>query len=91
MADKAGGKSKSAQYYANNPKAKAKKAEYDTKYHSTPARKRYRKILAQKNRDEGNKVGDGQDVSHTRGGGTTSESRSKNRARQGAGGKRKKK
>jgi len=90
MADKAGGKSKSAKYYAANPEARKKKAAYDTKYHGTPARKKYRRILAQKNRDEGNKVGDGQDVSHRQGGGTTSESRSANRARKGAGGKAKK-
>ena len=91
MADKAGGKSKSAKYYANNPEARKKKAAYDTKYHGTPARKKYRAGLAQKNRDQGNKVGDGKDVSHKKGGGTTSEARSKNRARQGAGGKAKKK
>ena len=91
MADKAGGKSKSAKYYAANPEARKKKAAYDTKYHGTPARKEYRRKLMAENRAQGNKVGDGQDVSHTRGGGTTSEPRSKNRARQGAGGKAKKK
>lgn len=91
MADKAGGKSKSARYYAANPKAKAKKAAYDTKYHSTPSRKKYRAELGRKNTAAGNKVGDGKDVSHKKGGGTTSEGRSSNRARQGAGGKAKKK
>ena len=92
MADKAGGKSKSAQYYAKNPKAKAKKAAYDKKYHSTPARKKYRADLNKKNREAGTYGnGDGKDVSHKKGGGTTSEARSKNRARQGAGGKAKKK
>lgn len=91
MADKAGGKSKSARYYAANPKAKAKKAKYDTKYHSTKERKAYRAELGRKNTAAGNKVGDGKDVSHKKGGGTTSEGRSKNRARQGAGGKAKKK
>ena len=91
MADKAGGKSKSAKYYAANPKAKAKKAAYDKKANAKPASKEYRRKLAQKNRDQGNKVGDGKDVSHKKGGGTVSESRSANRARNGAGGKAKKK
>ena len=92
MADKAGGKSKSAKYYAANPKARAKKASYDTKYHGTAERKKYRSDLNKKNRKAGTYGnGDGKDVSHKKGGGTTSESRSKNRARQGAGGKAKKK
>ena len=50
MADKAGGKSKSAKYYAANPKARAKKASYDTKYHGTSERKKYRADLNKKNR-----------------------------------------
>jgi hypothetical protein len=92
MADKKGGKSKSAKYYSKNPKAKAKKAAYDKKYHSTPKRRKYRADLNKKNREAGTYGnGDGKDVSHKKGGGTTSESRSKNRARQGAGGKAKKK
>ena len=92
MADKAGGKSKSAKYYSKNPAAKAKKAAYDKKFHSTPARKKYRADLNKKNRAAGTYGnGDGKDVSHKRGGGTTSEARSANRARQGAGGKAKKK
>ena len=92
MADKKGGKSKSATYYSKNPKAKAKKAAYDKKYHSTPSRRKYRAALNKKNREAGTYGnGDGKDVSHKKGGGTTSEARSKNRARQGAGGKAKKK
>ncbi len=92
MADRSSkGKSKSAKYYQNNPEAREKKKKYDTKYHGTPERKEYRRKLMAKNREEGNRVGDGQDVSHTRGGGTSSEAKSKNRARQGAGGKAKKK
>jgi hypothetical protein len=92
MADKKGGKSKSAKYYASNPEARKKKAAYDKKYHSTPARKKYRAELNAKNRKAGTYGnGDGKDVSHKKGGGTTSEARSKNRARQGAGGKAKKK
>lgn len=57
-------KSKSAQYYSNNPEAREKKKAYDTKYHSTPARKKYRRELGKKNRELGSKVGDGLDYDH---------------------------
>ena len=82
---------KSADYYKKNPEARAKKAAYDKKYHSTPSRKKYRAKLAQERRDRGIMGKGGKDVSHKKGGGTTLESKSKNRARQGAGGKAKKK
>ena len=85
------GKSKSAKYYASNPKARAKKKAYDTKYHGTPERKEYRRKLAEERRKRGVMGKGGKDVSHKKGGGTTMESRSKNRARQGAGGRAKKK
>ena len=65
-------------------KASAAKKAYDTKYHSTPARKKYRAKLNAARRKL--KPGKNQDVSHTKGGGYTVESRSKNRARQGKGG-----
>ena len=35
--------SKSAEYYRSNPEARKKKMLYDRKYHSTPARKAYRR------------------------------------------------
>ncbi len=86
------GKSRSAKYYAANPAARKKKNRYNKKYHSTPARKKYRAELNKENRKRGTYGnGDGKDVSHKRGGGTTLESQSKNRARQGSGGRRKKK
>jgi hypothetical protein len=59
------GKSKSALYYQTHPDARNKKKEYDTKYHSTPARRKYRSVLGainRKNGTYGNK--DGKDVSH---------------------------
>ena len=84
-------KSKSAKYYAANPKAKAKKAKYDTEYHSTPKRKKYRAKLAKARRKKGIMGKGGKDVSHKKGGGTTLESPSKNRARQGSNGKSSKK
>ena len=85
------GKYKSAKYYRDNPEARKKKAKYDTKYHSTPERKKYRAKLAADRRKRGVMGKGGKDVSHKKGGGTTMESRSKNRARNGAGGKAKKK
>ncbi len=75
-----GGKSRSAKYYAANPKARKKKTEYDTEYHSTPERRKYRAELVQKNREMGKK-GDGLDVSHQKGGKFILEKASKNRAR----------
>jgi hypothetical protein len=39
------GKKNSKYYYDRNPQSKAKKKKYDTSYHSTPARKKYRAKL----------------------------------------------
>lgn len=80
-------KSKSAKYYASNPKAKAKKKKYDTKFHSTTERKKYRAELnaARKKRKIYGKGGG--DLSHTKRGTLVRESASKNRARQGANGR----
>jgi hypothetical protein len=72
--------SRSAKYYDANPEARKKKAEYDTKYHSTPERRKYRAELVKKNREIGKK-GDGLDVSHQKGGKFILEKASKNRAR----------
>lgn len=84
--------SKSSKYYKDNPEARAKKNRYNKKYHSTAERRKYRSELNKENRRRGTYGnGDGKDVSHKRGGGTTLESQSKNRARQGSGGKRRRK
>lgn len=77
--------SKSAEYYRKNPEARRKKKAYDTKYHSTPERRKYRAELARERRKRGIMGKGGKDVSHTKGGGTKLESRSKNRARNGHG------
>ena len=84
-------KSRSAKYYASNPKARAKKGSYDKKYHSTPSRKKYRSELnaARKKRKIYGKGGG--DMSHTKKGTLVRESASKNRARNGANGKSTKK
>ena len=53
-----------AESYAHmETEARKKKAEYDTKYHSTPSRRKYRGILGAINRKVG-KIGDGKDVAH---------------------------
>lgn len=82
------GTSASAKRYQNDPKARAKKKAYDKKYHSTPARRKYRAELNKANRKAGtygNK--DGKDMSHTKSGKLVKEKSSKNRARNGSGGK----
>jgi hypothetical protein len=78
------GKSKSAVYFQNNPEARKKKNEYNTKYHSTSERKKYRVRLNKANRDAGTYGnGDGKDMSHTKSGKLVKESQATNRARQG--------
>lgn len=74
-------------YYDANPEAKAKKAAYDTNYHKTPERRKYRSKLVKARR--GMKVygKGGKDVSHKKDGTLCLESKSKNRARNGADGK----
>tara|TARA_R100001510_G_scaffold1424_1_gene1132 strand:+ start:945 stop:1208 length:264 start_codon:yes stop_codon:yes gene_type:complete len=72
---------RTAAYYRKNPKARAKKKAYDTKYHSTKKRKKYRADLQRERRKRGIAGKGGKDVSHKKGGGFTLESPSKNRAR----------
>jgi hypothetical protein len=58
-------RSKSAKYYAENPEAREKKKQYDTAYHSTTERKKYRAFLNRKNRNAGTYGnGDGKDYDH---------------------------
>jgi len=84
-------KSRSARYYASNPKARAKKKKYDTKYGSTAERKAYRAKLAKARRKRNIMGKGGGDLSHTKKGTLVRESASKNRARNGANGKSTKK
>ena len=70
-----------AAYYRKNPKARAKKKAYDTKYHKSTKRRKYRSELNQERRRRGIAGKGGKDVSHKKGGGYTLESPSKNRAR----------
>lgn len=87
-AGKSTGKSKSAKYFAANPEARAKKKAYDTAYHSSPERKKYRADLNKANKDKPNKKT--QDKSHTKSGKVVNEKRSSNRARNGKKGSSKK-
>jgi len=90
LAGKSTGTSESAKYFASNPEARKKKNQYNKEYHSTEERKNYRVELNRENRKRGG-YGDSTDLSHTKSGKLTAESRSKNRARNGKNGKSSKK
>lgn len=82
--------SKSARYYRRNKKARAKKDAYNTAYHATPERRKYRTNLNRARRKRGLK-GDSRDLSHKKDGSLVLESKNSNRGRQGANGKSSKK
>jgi hypothetical protein len=75
---------KTQKYYNENPDAKKKKREYDTKYHSTPQRIAYRGALVKARRDAGVYGKGGKDMSHAKDGTIVPEDKSKNRARNGS-------
>lgn len=79
------GKSKSAKYFQDNPEKRKAKNRYNTLYHSTPSRKKYRSSLNKANRKMKSKVGDGLDLSHTSDGKLVKEAQSANRKRNGKG------
>lgn len=86
------GKSKSAIYFQKNADARKKKNAYNTAYHATPERKKYRVRLNKANRKAGTYGnGDGKDMSHTKSGKLVKESQSANRARNGKDGSSSKK
>lgn len=69
-----------------------RKKKYDTEYHKTDERKKYRAELNRANRESGTYGnGDGIDMSHTKKGSIVKESMRKNRARNGNNGKSSKK
>ena len=78
--------SKSALYYHKNKAARDKKAEYDTAYHATPERRKYRSRLSVE-RKRRHLVGSKLDLSHTKSGKLVLESRKTNRGRNGSGGR----
>jgi hypothetical protein len=82
---------KSARYYAKNPKARAKKNAAQRKRNKTSTNKKYRAELNAARRADGNYGKGGKDYSHTKSGKLVRESPKKNRARQGSGGRAKRK
>lgn len=82
---------KSARYYRSNPKARAKKNAAQRKRNKTTAAKKYRAELNAARRKDGNYGKGGRDYSHTKSGKLVRESPKRNRARQGAGGRAKRK
>jgi hypothetical protein len=88
------GKSKSAIYFQKNPEARKKKNAYNTAYHATPERVKYRVKLNKANRDAGTygKMKQmGKDRSHTKDSKLVLESSKTNRARNGKDGQSSKK
>lgn len=88
-AGKSVGKSESAKYFAKNEDARKKKNKYNTEYHATTERKKYRAELNRANKENPNR--DAQDKSHTKDGRIVNENKSRNRARNGKNGKSTKK
>lgn len=82
--------SRSARYYRKSKKSREKKKEYDTAYHATPERKKYRAALNKVRRQRKLK-GDKRDLSHTKSNGLVLEDKSANRARNGSNNKSTKK
>ena len=78
-------KSKSAKYYAANPKAAAKKAAYQRKLNKKPSVKNASEERWTERRRRGIAGKGGKDLSHTKDGRMVLESPSKNRARNGHG------
>lgn len=79
------GKSKSARYYAANPKAAAKKAKYQRKLNKDPAVKKASESRWAERKKRGIAGKGGSDLSHTTDGRMVLESPKTNRARNGAG------
>jgi hypothetical protein len=94
LAGKSKGKSKSAKYFAKNPKARKKKQAYNKKFNQKPDQVQKRVETNRENRKAGTygKMSTlGKDRSHTKDGKLVMESASKNRARNGKNGKSTKK
>jgi hypothetical protein len=85
------GTSKTSKHYASNPKSRAKRQAAQKKINARPSEKKRRRELAAERRKRGIMGKGGKDVSHKKDGSTTLENRSKNRARNGSGGKARRK
>ncbi len=80
-------KSRTAKYFASNPAARKRRQKAQAKINKKPAEKAKRRASARERRKRGIMGKGGKDVSHRTDGSTFMESPSKNRARNGAGGK----
>lgn len=86
------GLGRTALFYKANKKARDRKKKYDTKYHSTESRKKYRAELNKEGRKRkiyGKRKAMGKDLHHKKGGGLVLIDRSKNRAMDRPKGKKK--
>lgn len=84
-------KSRTAQYYAKNPKARKKRVAQQARINARPQEKERRRKLIAERRKRGINGKGGKDISHMKNGKTTLESPRKNRARNGHGGRPKRK
>ena len=80
-------KSRTAKYLASNPAARKRRQKAQAKINRRPEEKKKRRESARNRRKRGIMGKGGKDVSHRTDGSTFLESPSKNRARNGAGGK----
>ncbi len=80
-------KSRTAKYFASNPAARKRRQKAQAKINRRPEEKKKRRESARNRRKRGIMGKGGKDVSHRTDGSTFLESPSKNRARNGAGGK----
>ena len=80
-------KSSTAKYFASNPAARKRRQKAQAKINRRPEEKKKRRESARNRRKRGIMGKGGKDVSHRTDGSTFLESPSKNRARNGAGGK----
>ena len=80
-------KSRTAKYFAATPAARKRRQKAQAKINRRPAEKKKRRESARERRKRGIMGKGGKDVSHRADGSTFLESPSRNRARNGAGGK----
>jgi len=82
---------RSASYYRSHPEARAKKNAAQRKRNKTSSVKAHQAELKKARRKDGNVGKGGKDYSHTKSGRLVRENSSSNRARQGAGGRARRK
>ena len=83
--------SKTTLYYKSHPHSAERKREYQKAYNKRPGKSAERAECNKGRKELGLKKGDKRDASHKKNGKMVAEDRSTNRARQGSGGKAKRK